>query len=363
MQSGRTRLALSRYIAGLLSLLQGRIFRRHPWTSLLGSLVLYAVVVIGFGEGLTVSSNYFVIIPVATAALGFGFLGGALSGLLGLPANLILFLLLGHAEFSPASKFIAELTGIAVGSLLGALSDHFVELEAEIERRQAAEAELKKALAAKELLLSELNHRVRNNLNVVKGLVQLQRNRSRDQAFLDAADELIGRILAISLVHDELNTEEGVLAVEISRYIETISTAIAAGLGMPPPALERGSLVSGRLIPVDLAVHLGLIVNEALTNALKHSLRAGETGSSLGISLDYDQGSYRLRIRDEGPGLSPLGAEANKEGLGLKLVGRLAASIGGRARLLPYEGGRGASFELDFPEPSPSIASASPFPV
>ena len=145
------------------------------------------LVVLGTGTYLGISANYFVILPVLIVSLVCGFPGGLIAGVCALPANLFLFWLLGHAEYSPASKIIAELSGVFVGSAFGFLSDYFRKMIREMEKRKEAERELRRSLGEKEILLRELQHRVKNNLNLIKGLIQLQRNRSSDPAFREAS--------------------------------------------------------------------------------------------------------------------------------------------------------------------------------
>jgi hypothetical protein len=116
--------------------------------------LIYAAILFIFGDSLAVSSNYFVIIPLTAAALGFGHWGGLAAGLLALPLNLLLFRALGHPEFSPASKLIAEFSGVAVGLVFGFLADYFREIEREIKKRMATEEALARDLSGKASLRS-----------------------------------------------------------------------------------------------------------------------------------------------------------------------------------------------------------------
>lgn len=326
------------------------VFIRYRYASLLAAFALYAAALFGSGDALGVSSNYFVIGPVIVAALGFGTLGGLVAGLLGLPSNLLIYGLLGHPEFSPASKLIAELSGMVVGLAFGRLADYFRVVEREIKRRMATEEKLRAALDEKELLLRELHHRVKNNLNVMKSLVQLQRNRSKNADFLEAADELVSRIFAISLVHDQLYKDQELSAIDPARYIDTLVANLASGLGLASSRVGLSMGAEGCLIPVDSAISLGLIVNEVLMNALKHASPGSEGKPSVMLRFEAEEGEYRLEISDDGPG--PSLSEDAKDGLGLKLVDALARNLGGSASLSAIEGAQGpvgARFELKFP--------------
>jgi two-component sensor histidine kinase len=347
-------------------------FIRHRAASLLAFVAIYASVVLVFGNGLAISSNYFVLLPLMAAAIGYGVLGGLLAGAAGLPANLLLFGLLRHPEYSPASKLIAELSGISVGLVFGRLSDYFREADTEIKKRKASEVALRKALAEKELLLRELNHRVKNNLSVIKSLMQLQCSRSEDPAFHEAMGELINRIFAISLVHDQLYKDQGLAALDPVEYISALVGNIESGmLGVRPASIRLEFDTGGRLLQTEVALSLGLIVNEVLTNALKHasSCHDHDGPPCIRLSLRVEGGSYRLIVSDDGPG--PAGSETNS-GLGLKLVRALARSLGGTASLEPIvvadADGRkavaGARFMLVFPElPMEYISSAQDSPI
>jgi two-component sensor histidine kinase len=338
---------------------------RHPEISLASSIGLYAAAVLLLGERLAISSNYLVLIPLIAAALSYSLPGGVIAGALGLPFNLLLFALIGHPEYAPASKPMAEISGIFVGTSLGYLSDYFAKLEAEIERRIETEVSLRKALDEKELLLQELHHRVKNNLNVIKSLVQLQKNRSDNPDFLDAANELLGRIFSIALVHEELYGSAELLAVKPGAYLELLAKSVigngASEAGRSNEARKAAVEISispeaeARLLSADVATPLGLIVNEILTNALKHAF-GGLEGNRMSLELTVEGPRYRLSIEDNGRGFS---IAQRVDGLGLKITKALATQLGGSccfgpALRLGAEGRPGSRFELSFPlEPIP----------
>jgi two-component sensor histidine kinase len=331
--------------------IHGFLFLRHGRESLALAVAAYAAVILLLGEGLAISGNYFVALPVIVAALAGGTWAGLAAGALGLPANLALFALIGHPEFSPASKPIAEAFGAIVGFALGYLADYFRELQGEIGKLARTEESLRQALADKELLLKELHHRVKNNLNVIKSLVQLQRNRSGDPAFVAAADELVGRILAISLVHDQLYGLDSPL-VRPGPYLEAIAANVASTFSACSLSISVRVEVGERVLPSDTAVPLGLVVNEALTNAMKHAAGEGRE-AAIALRLEASGKEYLLSVRDSGPGLAPGAEESVAEGLGLRIIHALAAQLGGSARIGTLEGeeGRpaGALLEMRWP--------------
>lgn len=339
-----------------LSKAHAALFARHPALSLAAAAALHAAIVILFGKRLGISSNYFVLIPLIAAALGFAMTGGIVAGALGLPFNLLLFAAIGHPEYSPASKPIAELSGLFVGTALGYLSDYFAKLQAEIERRKETEASLREALDEKELLLQELHHRVKNNLNVIKSLVQLQKNRSKDPDFLAAVDELLGRIFSMALVHEQLYGSSELLAVRPPEYFELLAKNVASREKAVDIGISIAPEVAGQLFPADLATPLGLIVNEVLTNAAKHAFEGIES-PRISLELSREGADYILSIEDNGRGFSVAQrAEGEAEGLGLKIIKSLAAQLRGASSFGPAtrlgDAGRGfpgSRFELRFP--------------
>ena len=347
---------------GLLSRLHRGLIKKYPIACMVLATALYAALVLVLGDRLAISSNYAVILPVLMAALCFELPGGIVAGFLGLPANLLLFAILGHPEFSPASKPIAELSGIVVGTASGYLAEYFSKLEAEIETRIATEEALREALASRELLLQELNHRVKNNLNVIKSLAQLQRNRSEDPDFLAAVDDLVGRIFSISLVHEQLYGSKAPASVDAGAYISNLAANVVSGFARrdPPVRLECSVARPGMRISADHATPLGLIANEVLTNALRHAFRDGaEPGSPqpvISVRFLDEGGDYLLVIEDNGRGFS----EVDPKGLGTKIIKALCDQLGGRMKLEPCAGiGRADSGGADGASAIDTVSSSA----
>jgi two-component sensor histidine kinase len=333
--------------AAVLHIHHELVRRRYLLLSL--ALVVYAAIVLSLGTVLEVSSNYFIIIPLLAAAFGFGLPGGIIMGALGLPSNLLLFAILGHPEYSPASKIIAEFSGVTLGLALGLLAEYFGEIGREIRRRANVESSLRDALEEKELLLRELQHRVKNNLNVIQSLVMLQKSRSNDPVFIDASDELIARIFAMAHVHDRLFGVTGSGSIDLKDYLEGLTRDIAYSLGIDETRITRTILTRGESVSSDTAMPLGLIVNEVFMNIVKHARIGPDSSPRITVSLELDRGEYTLRIEDDGPGLQ----DSSSSGLGMKLVTSLAANIGAYssfAAISSETGMIGSRFELRWRE-------------
>lgn len=318
---------------GWLARLHRNLVLGHPILSLVVSWLVYAAAVLAFAPSLGVTSNYFVIVPVVVAALAFALPGGILAGALGLPSNLLLFAILGHPECSPASKLAAECSGLTLGVALGFLADYFTKFEAELELRIDTEESLRRAIREKEAILQELHHRVRNNLNVIKSIIQLQRRRSSDPHFLAATDELLGRVFAIALVHDRLHTTDKGEEVDARDYLEGLaSNVVQAQLALacdPRIVLEVPEPKLG--LDSDSASILGMIANEAITNSARHAFTPAVRDPAILVSLRREGEELVLRVEDNGQGL----AQACTEGLGLKIIRVLAGQLDGQVNLGP----------------------------
>jgi two-component sensor histidine kinase len=318
------------------------LFVRFRVPSLALAVAVYAAGILLSGDAL--AANYYVLSPAIAAAITFGFWGGLVAGALGLPGNLLLFAILGHPEYSPASKVIAELSGIILGASLGYLSDLYGKLQAEIARRMRTEASLMLALEDKDILLQEVNHRVRNNLNVIKSLIGLQSSRSGDPAFISASRQLQQRVFAIALVQEQLYGKDGLSRLRPSEYLPQLVANLVKGHGSDA-SVAFDIRDEDESLSLDQATPLGLIVSEVITNSLKYAFD-GVARPEIRVAFRREGGSWLLSLGDNGPGFAyPRGQGS---GLGLKLVETLCRQVGGTCRFAK-EGG--AFFSVELPAP------------
>ena len=278
----------------------------HPVLSIHTALGSYVAVMLLAGSSLGISSNYFVLIPVFAIALVFGLPGGLLAGLVALPANLALFHVLGHPEFSPDSKAIAEVSGVFVGSSFGYLADYFKKLSRE-----------------------------------------LQRNRSADPSFREAAGLLLNRVYAVSLAHDTLfggeqpSPEGWNESVDCETYLRSVAENTAVVYPEIRIVISMSVDPQGARLDKSVAQSLGIIVNELAVNAAKHAY-SGISSPCLDISLNSGPSEWSLTVSDNGTGLSA----AAQNGLGWTLIESIAARLDGRTQ---WRSEGGLQFRLAFP--------------
>ena len=218
------------------------------------------------------------------------------------------------------------------------------------ERKQAEDAMLL-SLKEKEALLREVHHRVKNNLQVISSLLRLETSRSDVTDTRRVLKDMQGRILSMAVLHETLYRSGHFGRVELGNYLRQLAQQLFRATG-------GSALLSLDLKPVsvevDQAIPCGLIVNELLTNSLKHAFAGGISGE-VRVALAQDgHGEVRLAVTDTGVGL-PVDFEARRgRSLGLQLVSDLTRQIGGHVAI---DSGPGAGFAVTF-RPAPSHATS-----
>ncbi|MGQ9364958.1 sensor histidine kinase [Azospirillum sp. ST 5-10] len=214
-----------------------------------------------------------------------------------------------------------------------------------LHREERVRAALAGALEQNRTLFREIHHRVKNNLQTVSALVHLQPGPP------EAKEELMRRIAAMSAVHEHIYRSDRYDRVDVAEYIRTLVAGLRDGYGS---AVAVECRLAPLTVDADLALPLGLIVNEAVSNAFKHAFPDGRPGV-IAVSLEA-AGDDRavLRVQDDGVGYAPA---ARGTGMGSRLIRSLAQQIGGGHA---FRDENGTLFVLDFPLDRPGSAAARP---
>ena len=213
------------------------------------------------------------------------------------------------------------------------------------ERRNASD-KLKQALSEKELLLKEVYHRVKNNLQVVSSLINLQASNVKNEAIGDLLKQSADRIKAMALLHEKLYQSKDLAKIDFKDYIRSLVDHLWFGYGTHSSKIALNLKVDDVYLNVDTAIPCGLIINELLSNALKHAFPGDRVGE---INVDFTraQGELVLMIADNGIGL-PEGLDIKKSAsLGLQLVNTLTHQLMGQ---MTVECSHGSAFSLRFAE-------------
>ncbi len=214
----------------------------------------------------------------------------------------------------------------------------------DITEGKRAEEIVKSSLREKELLLKEIHHRVKNNLQITSSLLRLQAGKIADTGVRQLLRESQDRIRSMALVHEMLYRSEDLARVDFPEYVRTLVVRLFRSYnatGRIRPVVELGPIVFG----VDLAVPCGLIINELVSNALKHAF-PGDRRGELRVSMIAAADSYRLRVQDDGIGLPSKLDYLHTDTLGLELVRMLTEQVGGQLRL---DRGSGTGFLVEIP--------------
>lgn len=216
----------------------------------------------------------------------------------------------------------------------------------EVAIRARTEAELQKALAAKELVLKELNHRIKNNLMVILGLVRL--SSSEDEREHEALEETANRIEAVAKVHEQLNEAADTGdAVDLGAYLGNLADGVRKAILAGGNAILEVSAARGIMLGVKETVSLGIMVNELLTNARKYAFPGGRRGR-IRLVVDLAAGSKaRVTVADDGVGMDPESG-GHKGSLGSTILHSLADGL--KASLTVASGpGKGTSWTIELP--------------
>ncbi len=211
--------------------------------------------------------------------------------------------------------------------------------------RRRAEEKLRASLEEKDVLLRELHHRVKNNLQVISSLLALQARRVESTEAQEMFRESHNRVRSMALTHEQLYRTKNLTRVEFDPYLRDLTQSLLRGYSVRPGAVTCRVRAGGLSLPVDLAIPCGLMVNELVSNSLKHAFPDAATGR-IEVSLTaLDDGSTELAVTDDGCGLPPdLDFEGTRT-LGLRLVRSLADQVDGRVDI-EREGG--TTFRIRF---------------
>ncbi|MCD6162850.1 MAG: PAS domain S-box protein [candidate division Zixibacteria bacterium] len=202
----------------------------------------------------------------------------------------------------------------------------------DITARKLAEDKVKQSLAEKEILLKEIHHRVKNNLQVISSLLELQSEHVTDNKTLEILKVSQNRIRAMGLIHESLYHSSDLSQINFTGYIENLLENLCNSFGINIEAIKISINVGDIQFSISKAISCGLIINELVTNSLKYAFKDGEEGE-IAISLYSDDGHYTMIISDTGACFPENFDFANTETLGLQLVNLLAKQLKGTIEL------------------------------
>ena len=220
------------------------------------------------------------------------------------------------------------------------------QAQEELAQRRQAEAQLTASLREKEILLKEVHHRVKNNLQIVSSLLELQSDALDDATLLAQFRDSQDRIRSMALVHETLYQSQELARLDLARYIHTLSAQLVQSYNIDPQRISVRIQVDPIVLDMDQAIPCGLILNELLSNAFKYAFPQNRTGEVY-VELQADTAQQAaLVVRDNGIGFPDEIDFRHTESLGLQLVAMLTEQLQGTIAL---ERADGTIFTLTFP--------------
>lgn len=215
----------------------------------------------------------------------------------------------------------------------------------DLTERKEMEDELRKTLKEKESLLREVHHRVKNNLQVISSLLNLQMATIKDAQVAQLFKECQVRISSIALLHDTLHRSNDLSRINMPEYLRTLTGHVCRSYGVDPTHLILELAVEDIAFDVDTGLTCGLIVDELLSNCLKHAFPNGRSGR-ITVELRAEESEwFLLRVSDDGVGLPHDGVLNNQDSLGLELVSLMADKLEGTVSL---QSGMGTEWYVRF---------------
>ncbi len=220
-------------------------------------------------------------------------------------------------------------------------------LNQEVEERARAEEQASVSLQNREVLLKEIHHRVKNNVQVISSLLYLQSNCTEDEETKYMFKESQNRVRSMALIHERLYQSEDLTMVDFAEYAQKLTAELFRSYGLNPMAVTIEINTENVFLSVDTAIPCGLIINELVSNALKHAFPDGRAGEISVRLHEEEDGTYTLSVSDNGVGF-PEGVDfRNTESLGMELVNKLTSQIDGAIALNDADG---TEFKIAFPE-------------
>ncbi|HUT98263.1 MAG TPA: PAS domain S-box protein [bacterium] len=229
----------------------------------------------------------------------------------------------------------------------------------DITERNKSVEQIKNALQEKEVLLKEIHHRVKNNLQIISSLLNLEAGKTQDEKVLDIISTSQNRIKSMALIHEKLYQSKELSRVDFPGYISSLLDSLLLTYTDDSRFVTPRLDLSPLYLDISTAIPLALIINELVSNSLEHAFPDERKGIiSIGLK-GAGNGDYTLLVADDGVGISDDLDLENTKTLGLQLVNMLTQQIGAVIEMdrgMQPNGRKGAEFRITFSEKTPQVA-------
>ena len=250
--------------------------------------------------------------------------------------------LTGHPE-----NFTSELKPLSLWLSISVYSIEkgcFVTIFQNITERKASEHQIQASLKEKETLLKEVNHRVKNNLQIVSSLLSLQSVHIHDKRDFDMFTQSQNRVKSMAFFHEMVYKSKDMSKIDIAEYLRNLMANLFRSYQIDGCAIKLNLNISEVSLDIDSIIPLGLIINELVTNSLKHAFPDKTTGE-INVELIREDDQITLIVSDNGIGLSPDSEARNTGSIGLQLVEALTKQLNGNLEL---DASKGTTYKISF---------------
>ena len=223
------------------------------------------------------------------------------------------------------------------------------KLQQEIAAREIVEENMKRSLSEKEVLLKEIHHRVKNNLQVISSLLNLQVMTLEDEDLVATIADSQHRIRAMALIHEQLYQSSDLAYIDFAQYAQSLVSYLSSSYLSGTDNVILTTTIDDIHLDIDTAIPCGLIINELVTNALKHAFPDSRSGEVCVKMHQSETQGYTLTVNDNGIGL-PADIDLHQTtSLGLRLVNLLTTQVGGTVQ---FHRDCGTTISIDLPRPN-----------
>ncbi len=216
----------------------------------------------------------------------------------------------------------------------------------DITDKKKAQTQIKKSLQVKDMLLKEIHHRVKNNLMVISSLLNLQSRCIKDEASKSIFKDSQNRARSMAMIHELLYQSSDLKSINFGNYINKLTNELCSVYITDPNKIKLNMDIGDIMLDINTAIPLGLIVNELVSNSMKHAFPNNKQGK-IDIKFNLDNGNYSMIVSDNGVGFPQDYNIENSDSLGLKIVNSLTEQIDGEIKI---EISNGSKFILNFKE-------------
>lgn len=250
-------------------------------------------------------------------------------------------------SYEETEKFNAELEKRVIERTVS-LSKENKDLKKEIAQCKSVQEQTKKSLQERIILLKGIHHTVKNNFQVISSLLNIQSGYIKDEECLEFLRESSSRVRSMALLYEKLYESHDLHTAELGKYINSLCKDLFNSYNIDSNRINFKSNLNGTFLEIRTAILCGLIINELISNSLKHAFPGNREGE-ISIEMDSYDSKYLLIVRDNGIGFPPDLDFRNTSSLGLQLINALTVQLNGEIELFNREF---TEFRITFPQSS-----------